>query len=112
MACPNPAELATFYAALTGGEVTFVHETEWATMRCAGAKLEFMGVEDYRPPRWPEDSSLLHVDFHVDDLDDAATHAESLGARRFEHQPNAAHCLVLTDPVGHPFCLSLIDDVG
>ena len=22
------------------------------------------------------------------------------------------HCLVFADPVGHPFCLSLIDDVG
>jgi len=112
MACPNPAELAAFYAGLTGGEVTFVHESEWATMRCDGAKLEFMGVTEYRPPSWPEDPSLVHIDFHVDDLDDAAAHAESVGGRRFEHQPNAAHCLVFADPVGHPFCLSLINDVG
>ena len=32
-------------------------------------------------------------------------------ARRFDHQPNAAHCLVFADPAGHPFCLSLIDEV-
>lgn len=112
MACPNPAELAAFYAGLTGGEVTFVHGSEWATVRCDGVKLEFMGVMDYRPPSWPEDPSLVHIDFWVDDLVDAAARAESSGGRRFEHQPNAAHCLVFADPVGHPFCLSLIDDVG
>ncbi|CAN5737982.1 VOC family protein [soil metagenome] len=111
-ACPNPAELAAFYADLTGGDVTFIHESEWASVRCPGAKLEFMGVADYQPPTWPEDSSLVHVDFHVDDLEDAAARAESCGAHRYEHQPNAAHCLVLSDPVGHPFCLSLIDNVG
>ena len=112
MACPNPGELAAFYARLTGGEVTFVHESEWATVRCGDVKLEFMGVADYQPPKWPEDPSLVHIDFHVDDLDDAAAHAESVGGSRFEYQPNAAHCLVFADPVGHPFCLSLIDDVG
>ncbi|CAN5836676.1 hypothetical protein BH24ACT15_BH24ACT15_08870 [soil metagenome] len=28
-ASPNPAELAAFYADVTGGHVTFVHESEW-----------------------------------------------------------------------------------
>ena len=46
MACPAPAALAAFYASITGGEVTFVHKDEWATMTCEGARLEFMGVSD------------------------------------------------------------------
>ncbi|KGJ72946.1 hypothetical protein GY21_12030 [Cryobacterium roopkundense] len=102
-ACPDPAALAAFYADLTDGEVTFVHEDEWATMRCEGARLEFMGVSDYRAPRWPEDSALVHVDFFVRDLHEAEAQAVRSGARRFDHQPNAAHCLLFADPAGHPF---------
>ncbi len=112
LACPDPAGLAAFYADITGGEVTFAHEEEWATMRCEGARLEFMGVTDYLAPRWPEDPALVHIDFFVDDLDEAGARVVRAGARRFDDQPNAAHCLVFADPAGHPFCLSLIDEVG
>jgi catechol 2,3-dioxygenase-like lactoylglutathione lyase family enzyme len=112
VACPDPAELASFYAEITGGEVTFVHNEEWASMRCEGARIEFMGVADYVPPRWPDDSALVHIDFFVEDLETAAARVERAGAHRFAHQPNAAHCLVFRDPAGHPFCLSLIDVVG
>ena len=112
LACPDPAALAAFYADLTDGEVTFVHEDEWATMRCEGARLEFMAVSDYRAPRWPEDPSLVHLDFFVNDLEEAGARAVRSGAHRFVDQPNAAHSLVLADPAGHPFSLSLIDEVG
>ncbi|MFK5636126.1 VOC family protein [Ornithinimicrobium sp. LYQ103] len=56
--------------------------------------------------------SLIHIDFHVDDLEVASTRAERAGATRFVTQPNASHCLVFADPAGHPFCLTLIDEVG
>ena len=111
LACPHPAALASFYADITGGEVTFVHRDEWASVRCDGARLEFMGVADYVPPRWPEDSALVHVDFFVDDLAAAAEGVRRAGAKQYDHQPNAAYCLVFSDPAGHPFCLSLIDEV-
>ncbi|HXH77462.1 MAG TPA: VOC family protein [Nocardioides sp.] len=81
LACPDPAGLASFYADVTGGEVTFVHHMEWASMRCEGVRLEFMGVADYVPPRWPDDSALLHIDFLVDDLEKAATRVERSGPR-------------------------------
>ena len=81
-------------------------------MRSEGARLEFMGVKDYRVPRWPEDPSLVYIDFFVADLEEAGVRAVRSGARRFDHQPNAAHCLVFAGPAGHPFCLSLIDEVG
>lgn len=112
LACPDPGELASFYAEVTGGEVTFVHNKEWASMRCEGVRLEFMGVTDYVPPQWPDDSSLVHIDFLVDDLKTAAHLVQRAGAKRFDHQPNAAHCLVFSDPVGHPFCVTRIDEVG
>ncbi len=111
LACPNPGRLAAFYAEITGGEVTFVHESEWASMGCEGTRIEFMGVADYDPPRWPQDTSLVHIDFYVDDLAEAARGVEQAGALRFEHQHNAAPCLVFADPDGHPFGLSLIDEV-
>lgn len=39
LACPDPGRLAGFYAEITGGEVTFVHKNEWASMQCeAGAR--------------------------------------------------------------------------
>ena len=44
-------------------------------MRSEGARLEFMGVEDYRAPCWPEDPSLVHIDFFVDDLEEAGVRA-------------------------------------
>lgn len=97
---------------LANGEVTFVHDTEWASARWKGTRIEFMGVDEYEPPMWPEDSALIHLDFFVDDLEIQAEHLRSLGAQRFEFQPNEAHCLVFTDPGGHPFCLLLLDDVG
>ena len=53
----------------------------------------------------------LHLDFLVDDL--AATEARVLaaGATKYPEQPNAEHCLVFADPVGHPFCLTMWDTV-
>ncbi len=112
IACPDPVELATFYADITDGEVTFTHQNEWASLRCSDGRIEFMGVPDYEPPRWPEDTSLIHIDFHVDDLAMASARAEEAGATRFVTQPNADHCLVFADPAGHPFCLTLIDEVS
>ncbi len=47
LACPDPGGLAAFYADVMGGEVTFVHNEEWASMPSEGARLEFMGVVDY-----------------------------------------------------------------
>ncbi len=58
LTCPDPGRLAAFYADITGGEVTFIHKTEWASMRCVGARMEFMGVDDFgrragpRTHRW------------------------------------------------------------
>ncbi|WP_170955446.1 VOC family protein [Ornithinimicrobium cerasi] len=73
-----------------------------------------MGRGDPQRPsgRWPDDTSLIHIDFHVDDLDAASARAERAGATRFLTQPNASHCLDFADPVGHPFCLTTIDEVG
>jgi hypothetical protein len=54
--CPNAGELATFYAEITGGEVT-VPGNSWAMMTCPdGSDICFQAAPDYsagpmQPPR-------------------------------------------------------------
>ena len=110
--CPDTTTLARFYAEITGGEITYAHPA-WATMVGPGGRIDFQTVDRFVPPRWPEDSSALtHLDFLVDDL--VATEARVLaaGATKYDFQPNAEHCLVFADPVGHPFCLTTLDEIG
>jgi catechol 2,3-dioxygenase-like lactoylglutathione lyase family enzyme len=110
--CPNAAELAAFYADITGGQITFA-DPAWATVNGPGGRIDFQTVADHTPPTWPEPISpiQMHLDFYVDDL--AATEARVLaaGATKYDVQPNPDHCCVFADPAGHPFCLSTWDDV-
>ena len=110
--CPNAGELAAFYADITDGQVTFANEA-WATVNGPGGRIDFQTVPGYTPPTWPEPTSpnQMHLDFYVDDL--AATEARVLaaGATKHHFQPNHDHSLVFADPAGHPFCLSMWDDV-
>lgn len=110
---PRPDDLAHFYAGITGGQVTYSDGT-FATMKCPGGRIDFQFVADYVPPRWPEPSTvaLLHLDFLVEDLAGEARRIEAAGARRAEFQPNSDHCLVFLDPVGHPFCLTTLDEMN
>lgn len=107
--CPNAAELAGFYATITGGRVTFADDT-WATVAGPYGRIDFQTVADYTPPTWPG-PLRMHLDFSVDDLDAAAVRVVAAGATRFDVQPNADHCLVFADPVGHPFCLTTWDEI-
>ena len=110
--CPNAGQLAAFYADITGGGVVFVN-AEWATVDGPGGRIDFQTAPGYIRPTWPDpvSSMQLHLDFVVDDL--AATEARVLaaGATRYADQPNADHCLVFADPVGHPVCLTTWDNV-
>ena len=108
---PDATALARFYAEISGGEVTFTHPS-WATLKTSGGRIDFQTVKDYQPPVWPDDPSLIHLDFLVDDLEAAAVTVEAAGASRFTVQPNAAHCLVFADLAGHPFCLTTVDELG
>lgn len=109
---PSAGALAAFYAEITGGAVTFEH-ADWATVHTSSGSIDVQTVTDYDPPTWPEGAAaLVHLDFLVDDLERAAARVQLAGATRFEHQPNSDHCLVFADPAGHPFCLTLIDEIG
>ncbi|MEY9848979.1 hypothetical protein ABH940_006083 [Streptacidiphilus sp. BW17] len=61
------------------------------------------------PPQWPGQTApqQLHLDFEVDHLDEAEARLLELGAGRPEPQARGERFRVLTDPAGHPFCLTL-----
>jgi hypothetical protein len=112
--CPDPYALAKFYSALTGIDVEtwpgyapedmpgidLVHDSLPA--------LSFQKIENYVAPSWPEGSvpQQIHLDFAVDDLDEAEQFVLSIGARKADFQPGETFRVFL-DPVGHPFCLIL-----
>jgi hypothetical protein len=107
--CPDPGELARFYAALLGWEIASESPT-WVTMGMPGhpAYLAFQRSDDYRAPVWPAEPDrqqmMLHLDVGVSDLAEAVEDAVALGGRLAGHQPQD-DVRVLLDPAGHPFCL-------
>ncbi|MET9361955.1 VOC family protein [Streptomyces sp. NPDC006632] len=106
--CPDPPALAAFYQQATGLEPHPASDAEFAGLTCEdGLFIGFQRVDDYRAPRWPEQSvpQQFHFDFAVDDLDEAEARLLELGAGKPDHQPNEGRWRVLTDPAGHPFCL-------
>ena len=106
--CPDPEALAKFYSELTGWQV-MSSDPDWASIREtaeAGVRLSFQAAPGYQAPGWPDPASPMqyHIDFMVENIDDAEQAALALGATKFEHQPGDDF-RVYADPVGHPFCL-------
>jgi hypothetical protein len=120
ISCPNPRELALFYARLLDARVTACEpplpeepeEAGWAQVRTisdAGRiTLNFEYERHWTPPVWPSEPGHQHITQHldilVDDLDSAVGWALERGARLapFQPQDDVRVCL---DPAGHPFCL-------
>lgn len=106
--CPDPPMLATFWAALLGGEVA-VETPGFCAVRVGSTYLGTIRVDGYVPPTWPASDrpQQIHLDLAVDDLDDAEARALELGATKEQHQPSPERSRVLRDPAGHPFCFRL-----
>ncbi|MGR6969700.1 VOC family protein [Streptomyces cynarae] len=108
--CPDPPALAAFYQQATGLEPHPKSDADFAGLNGEdGLFIGFQRVDDYRAPRWPEQTvpQQLHLCFEVDDLDEAEARLLELGAGKPDHQPHeAARARVLTDPAGHPFCIT------
>lgn len=107
--CPDPIALARFYAAVTGLPLTPTSTEDWAGLDLGPVELAFQRVDDFRPPTWPgaEHPKQFHLDFEVDDLDAEQARVVGLGAvlRHDASDADGFGWRVLTDPVGHPFCL-------
>ncbi|WP_327238369.1 VOC family protein [Streptomyces sp. NBC_01317] len=106
--CPDPPALAAFYQQATGLEPHPESSADFAGLkREDGLFIGFQRVDDYRAPRWPEQSvpQQAHLDFAVEDLDEAEARLVELGAVKPDHQPGKDRWRVFLDPAGHPFCL-------
>ena len=109
--CPNANELADFYVKLSGWKKE-ISSDEWAALRTPeGILLVFQTVENYVPPVWPwendKQQQMAHIDFKVDDLQEAVELASRHGAMKSDVQFYDAS-IVMVDPAGHPFCLSTV----
>lgn len=117
--CQNVQELAQFYANLLNWEVVF-SDKEWG---CVGAPhtaqgsypgILFQHNPDFVAPVWPDEPNaqqqMAHLDFAVNDLEEAVQHALSCGAS-IAHQQFSDQWKVMIDLAGHPFCLCLMSDM-
>lgn len=106
--CPNAADLAQFYGALAGLEVAFSSPEAASLAIEGGLTINLQAVDGYQAPKWPsqEAGQQFHLDFTVDDLEEAEAHAVSIGAKRAGEQPGEDKWRVMLDPAGHPFCLA------
>ena len=109
--CPNANMLADFYVKLTGWNKE-ISSDEWAALRTPeGILLVFQTVAEYVPPVWPwkngMQQQMAHIDYLVDDLQEAIGLAIRHGAKKAEVQFFETSTVML-DPAGHPFCLSTI----
>lgn len=111
--CIDHYALAKFYAALLKWELPF-HNEEYAVISPPGKNqgaypgITFQMNPDYIPPVWPEEpeaqQQMAHIDFAVNDLEEAVQYAIRCGATIADKQ-FADDWTVLFDPEGHPFCL-------
>jgi len=109
--CPNANELADFYVKISGWKKE-ISSDEWAALRTPeGILLVFQTVENYVSPVWPwkdgEQQQMAHIDFKVDNLQEAEELAMACGARKSDVQFYDTST-VMFDPAGHPFCLSTV----
>ncbi|MFC1436693.1 VOC family protein [Streptacidiphilus sp. N1-10] len=107
--CQDPAAMAAFYQAASGGEITHTDDdSAWVAM--AGTTWVFRKIEGYKAPSWPSSHVPLqmHMDFLVADLDAAEKQLHAYGATTPEYQPHdrSRGLVVMLDPAGHPFCIA------
>jgi catechol 2,3-dioxygenase-like lactoylglutathione lyase family enzyme len=104
--CPDPKELARFYQAFTGWELSWSNDDFVVLSGDDGVRIDFQRVPN-PPSGWPDPAAprRVHLDFRVEDLAEAEAQVLGLGATLAEHQPGGRRFRVLLDPAGHPFCL-------
>jgi predicted enzyme related to lactoylglutathione lyase len=102
----DPRRLAAFYERLTGWRVSRSAD-HFVALDGGTIWLTIHRVDGHRRPTWPDSDvpKQLHLDFEVDDLDEAQREAVEAGAEVAEVQPRPDAWRVLVDPDGHPFCL-------
>jgi hypothetical protein len=104
--CPHAEvqeRLCHFYSQALGGEVVS------GSVRARGLLFIFEVIPDYKTPTWPlgETPKQMHFELMVEDLDDAVSKLQGMGATLAEYQRPEDGCVrVMLDPAGHPFCVA------
>ncbi|MER7898142.1 VOC family protein [Streptomyces sp. NPDC096046] len=115
--CPDPRELARFYAQVGGGTPEG-DDPDWVVLRVPdGPRLAFQRSPGYTAPEWPRadrNAQQFHLDFDAgstwDEIDAAEERVLALGARVLDKEDDEKKDFrVYADPVGHPFCLCRIE---
>jgi hypothetical protein len=113
---PDPQALAGFYEALLGWSRAWDDPT-WVKLMPPDGRLPGLSFQlepVHQRPAWPSTTDhqqmQAHLDVGVADLGPAVAYAEELGATQAEWQPQD-DVRVMLDPVGHPFCLFLTDQL-
>ncbi|MGA5325772.1 VOC family protein [Streptomyces griseoincarnatus] len=115
--CPDPSELAVFYAAVAGG-TPVAEDEDWVALQVpSGPRLAFQRAPGFTPPAWPaadHDSQQFHLDFDAggtwEEIDKAEEKVLALGARVLDSEDYEKKGFrVYADPAGHPFCLCRIE---
>ncbi|MFF3333947.1 VOC family protein [Streptomyces sp. NPDC002888] len=107
--CAEPEKLAVFYKELLDAEETDATANRVEIRGAGGTRLAFRRDVNATPPSWPrpENSLQAHLDFLVDDLDEAERKVVGLGGRPLEtnYAPGPYEERGYADPAGHSFTL-------
>src|SRR5918992_1251323 len=108
--CPDAKALSAFYSELLGKPVSFEGDGVAMIGNDGEQPVMFQQVADYTAPRWPDPAypQQFHLDVLVDDLDAAEQAVLALGAAKMER--GGKRFRVYTDPVGKPFCLTILGE--
>ncbi|PBC59660.1 extradiol dioxygenase [Streptomyces sp. Tue6028] len=107
--CVEPEKLAAFYKQLLDAEETDASANRVEIRGADGVRLAFRRDVTAAPPSWPrpENSLQVHLDFLVEDLDEAERRVIGLGGRPIETKDAAGPFEErgYADPAGHSFTL-------
>ncbi|MFJ8106133.1 VOC family protein [Streptomyces sp. NPDC096132] len=107
--CAEPEKLAEFYKGLLDAEETDATANRVEIRGADGTRLAFRRDANATPPSWPrpENSLQAHLDFLVDDLDEAERGVVGLGGRPLDTKGAAGPYEErgYADPSGHSFTL-------
>jgi predicted enzyme related to lactoylglutathione lyase len=105
---PDAHALARFYHRLLDWPMQIDGQGATIAPHDGVGYIGFQQSDTYEKPVWPPRAGaqqmMLHLDFEVEDLEEAVANAVELGAEVAGHQPQT-NVRVLLDPAGHPFCL-------
>ncbi|MEV7322262.1 VOC family protein [Streptomyces sp. NPDC093970] len=110
--CAEPEKLAMFYRELLDAEDGEASANLVGIQTPDGFRIAFRRDVNATPPSWPrpENSLQAHLDFLVEDLDEAELRVVGLGGRPIETKDAAGPYEErgYADPAGHSFTLRLV----